>query len=298
MQEPIKTYEMPEITNKRAFQIYEVQGKTIQNRTYPHETDRPHRHKYYEICVFVNGAGKHEIDFNAHPIHSQSVHFLSPGQVHKISRENDYHGYLMVFSREFYALDTKNEEFLFQLPYFNNPTLVPILNLNSVDFKDLIDLIEVISKEYRKWNSFTTAILNNYLQIFLIKCKQYYLRYFADKNNTLDPDFSLVQQFNALVEHKFRQVHQVQDYAEMMKLAPSILNKHVKKITGMTAGEVVLERLMLQAKRYLIYTDLSNKEIAYQLNYQDPSYFSRIFKKKTGVSPSTFRCLENEKYQQ
>lgn len=297
MQEPIKTYEMPKITNKRAFQIYEVQGKTIQNSTYPHETDRPHRHKYYEICVFVNGAGKHEIDFHSHSIHSQSVHFLTPGQVHKISRENDYHGYLMVFSREFYALDTKNEEFLFQLPYFNNPTLVPILNLNDEDFKDLIDLIEAIGKEYKKWNSFTTAILNNYLQIFLIKCKQYYLRYFADKNNTLDPDFALVQQFNALVEHHFKQVHQVQEFADRMKLSPSVLNKHVKKITGMTAGEVILERLMLQAKRYLIYTDLSNKEIAYELNYPDPSYFSRIFKKKTGVSPSEFRWVENEKYQ-
>lgn len=298
MQEPIKTYEMPKITNKRAFQIYEVQGKTIQNSTYPHETDRPHRHKYYEICVFVNGAGKHEIDFNSHSIHSRSVHFLTPGQVHKISRENDYHGYLMVFSREFYALDTKNEEFLFQLPYFNNPTLVPILNLNEEDFKELIDLIEAIGNEYKKWNSFTTAILNNYLQIFLIKCKQYYLRYFADKNNTLDPDFVLVQQFNALVEHNFKQVHQVQGFADRMKLSPSVLNKHVKKITGMTAGEVILERLMLQAKRYLIYTDLSNKEIAYELNYPDPSYFSRIFKKKTGVSPSEFRWVENQKYQQ
>jgi AraC-like DNA-binding protein len=297
MEEPIKTYEMPDKTNKRPFQIYEVQGKTIQNATYPHETARPHRHKYYEICIFVNGAGKHEIDFNTHGIHSRSVHFLSPGQVHLISRENDYHGYLMVFSREFYALDTYHEEFLFQLPYFNNPTLVPILNLSTADFKDLSDLIKAMSREYRQWNSFTTSILRNYLMIFLLKCKQYYLKYFADKKNTLDPNFSLVQQFNALVEHKFRQVHQVQDFAKMMKLAPSLLNKHVKTITGMTAGEVILERLMLQAKRYLIYTDLSNKEIAYQLNYQDPSYFSRIFKKKIGLSPSDFRRLENEKYQ-
>ncbi|WP_235954613.1 helix-turn-helix domain-containing protein [Cyclobacterium salsum] len=297
MGEPIKTYEMPKITNQRAFQIYEVQGKTIRNSTYPHETDRPHRHKYYEICVFITGAGRHEIDFESHPIHSNSVHFLSPGQIHLISRENDYHGYLMVFSRDFYGLEAGQEDILFALPFFNNPTLVPILNLSRDDFDELLHLIRSIRKEYLHWDGFTSEILRHFLQIFLIKCKQYYLRYFADKNKTLDPHFALVQQFNALVEQQFRQVHQVQDYAAMMAMSPSVLNKHVKNITGFTAGEVILDRLMLQAKRYLIYTDLSNKEIAYQLNYQDPSYFSRIFKRKTGKSPSDFRKSENEKYQ-
>lgn len=297
MGEPIKTYEMPDITNQRAFQIYEVQGKTIQSKTYPHETTRPHRHRYYEVCVFVNGAGRHDIDFESHVIHSNSVHFLSPGQVHLISRENDYHGYLMVFSRDFYALEAYHEDPLFQMPFFNNPTLIPILNLDPADFNELLVLILQIRKEYLQWNGFTSDILRNYLQIFLIKCKQYYMRYFAEQNKTMDPHFSLVQQFNALVEQRFKQVHQVQDYANVMGLSPANLNKYVRNITGFTAGEIILDRLMLQAKRYLIYTDLSNKEIAYQLNYQDPSYFSRIFKRKTGFSPSDFRRIENEKYQ-
>jgi AraC-like DNA-binding protein len=203
----------------------------------------------------------------------------------------------MVFSREFYGLDPGNEDVLFHLPFFNNPTLVPILNLTQADFNELLLLSRSLRKEYLHWNSFSADILRHYLQIFLLKCKQYYLRYFADKSKTLDPHFSLVQQFNALVEQRFRQVHQVQEYASLMAMSPSLLNKHVKNITGFTAGEVILDRLMLQAKRYLIYTDLSNKEIAYQLNYQDPSYFSRIFKRKTGKSPSDFRRLENEKYQ-
>lgn len=297
MSDPIKTYELPIGKAGKAFQIYEVQGKTIKNSTYPHETDRPHRHKYYEVCVFINGAGRHDIDFTSHNIHSHSVHFLSPGQVHLISRENDYHGYLMVFSRDFYALDSLQEDFLYKLPYFNNPTLVPILNLNVNDFEELLELIRAIKKEYASRKEMTQEVLRCYLQIFLVKCKQFYMQYFAEKKKTMDPHFTLVQQFNALVEQQFRKIHLVQDYADMMSLSPVVLNKYVKKITGFTAGEIILERLILQAKRYLIYTDLSNKEIAYQLNYEDPSYFSRIFKKKTGHTPSGFRKVENEKYQ-
>nr|MBI1232212.1 helix-turn-helix domain-containing protein [Cytophagales bacterium] len=296
--DPIKTYEMPYTPQQQAFQLYEVQGKTISNKTYPHETDRPHRHKYYEICVFVTGAGRHEIDFATHEIQSNSIHFLSPGQVHLISREEDYHGYLLVFSKDFYALDTFHEDLLFQLPFFNNPTMIPILNLDQVGFQDILSLIHTIKKEYTTPQELAKEILRSYLQVFLLKCKQYYVHYFAEKKNMLDPHFTLVQQFNTLLEQQFRQNHLVQDYADQLSLSPALLNKYVKKITGSTAGELLMERLILQAKRYLIYTDLSNKEIAYQLNYEDPSYFSRIFKKKTGLTPSEFRQIENEKYQQ
>lgn len=294
---PIKTYEIPHSPQQHAFQLYEVQGKTISNSTYPHETDRPHRHKYYEICVFVNGAGKHEIDFATHAIQSHSIHFLSPGQVHLISREKDYHGYLMVFSKDFYVLDTFHEDLLYQLPFFNNPTMAPILNLEGNDFQEILALIQIIKKEYTVPKQMSREILRSYLQVFLLKCNQYYVHYFADKKKMLDPHFMLVQQFNTLLEQQFRQNHLVQNYADQLSLSPAILNKYVKKITGGTAGELLMERLILQAKRYLIYTGLSNKEIAYQLNYEDPSYFSRIFKKKTGLTPSEFRQTENEKYQ-
>ncbi|WP_114752595.1 helix-turn-helix domain-containing protein [Pleomorphovibrio marinus] len=297
MPDPIKTYEMPDSLGQQSFQLYEVQGKSINNSSYPHSTDRPHRHKYYEICVFVNGAGRHEIDFSTHSIHSCSVHFLTPGQVHLISREEDYHGYLMVFSKEFYALDTFHEDLLYQLPFFNNPTLLPILNLRSRDFEEIMYLIEAMQRECKFSSEGSREILRSYLQIFLVKCKQFYIYYFAEKKKMHDPHFSLVQQFNALVEQRFKNVHQVQDYADLLALSPAMLNKYVKKITGFTAGEIIMDRLILQAKRYLIYTDLSNKEISYQLNYEDPSYFSRIFKKKTGLSPSEFRRVENEKYQ-
>lgn len=83
----------------------------------------------------------------------------------------------------------------------------------------------------------------------------------------------------------------------MLSLSPIQLNKMVKMITGKNASDLIISRIMLEAKRLIAYTELSNKEIAFKLNYEDPSYFSRMFRKKMGVSPSAFREQLKEKYQ-
>ncbi len=296
MSNPIPTYELPETAQHKAFQLYEVEGKTIINTTYPHKTNWPHRHNYYEICFFINGSGKHEIDFNTHSIHSKSVHFISPGQVHLIARDKGYHGYLLVFTREFYSLDTFHKDLLYNLPFFNNATMSPILNLNEEEFSELMVLVGQIKAEYQKESPMTKDILRSFLQILLLKCRNYYLHYFAERSKMNDPHFVQVQQFNILVEQHFQKLHLVQDYAEILSISPSQLNKFVKQISGNTAGEIIIDRLILEAKRLLMYTPLSNKEIAYELNYEDPSYFSRVFKKETGLSPSAFKKLLDEKY--
>ena len=289
----IDTYELPGGEISHDFQIFEVKG----NDNYPHKTDRPHRHNYYEICIFINGAGKHEIDFNTYNIQSNSLHFLSPGQVHLISREKDYHGFLLVFTRDFYSLDTFHQDLLFNLPFFNNQMMLPVLDLEPDDFEDILQLINLIKKERRSGTMMTKEILRSYLQVFLLKCQQFYIKKFAEQVKMHDPYFAQVQKFITLVEKNFMELHLVQDYARLMSISPGVLNKNVKKITGNTAGEIIMDRLMLQARRLLMYTDLSNKEISFRLNYNDPSYFSRLFRKKTSLSPSAFRSAMKEKYQ-
>lgn len=294
----IKTYELPGSAILQDFQIYEVKGGEIANKRYPHKTDRPHRHSYYEVCLFMNGAGKHEIDFNTYPILSNSVHFLSPGQVHRIFRDKDYHGYLIVFSSEFFPLGASRQENpLFYFPFFNNPTLLPVLDLDGQAFDEILLLVRQMKKESDLEQQSTSEILRAYLQLLLLKCKRHYMWKFAEKQNISTPYFAQVQQFNMLVEKKFMEHLLIQDYAELLGMSPATLNRAVKKIIGKTAAEIIVDRLILQAKRLLIYTDLSNKEIAFSLNYADPSYFTRTFKKKTGKSPSQFKKELNEKYQ-
>ena len=278
----IHIYEFPKSEEKIAFHVCEVKGKVIRNKEYPHRTEQPHRHTYYEICIFVNGAGTHMVDFKSFPIKSHSIHFLTPGQVHLISREENYHGYLLVFSREFYSIGIQDEDLLMSLPFFNNNTTEPILNLSEEEFEELLDIIDHLRLDYKRDSEIREDVLRSYLHIFLLKCRYFFNRNYFDKDIIKDPTFLKVNRFRKLVEQRFREIHLVKEYADLLHESPAHLNKVVKSITGENASEFIIKRIVLEAKRLLIYTDLSNKEISYKMNYDDPSYFSRLFRKKSG----------------
>jgi AraC-like DNA-binding protein len=78
--------------------------------------------------------------------------------------------------------------------------------------------------------------------------------------------------------------------------SPVQLNRAIKSVSGKTASDLIIERLILEAKRLLLFSDLSNKEVAFKLNYEDPSYFTRIFRRKTGLTPTEFRSKMKDKY--
>ncbi|TNF41496.1 MAG: helix-turn-helix domain-containing protein, partial [Bacteroidetes bacterium] len=116
------------------------------------------------------------------------------------------------------------------------------------------------------------------------------------KNETKATMKKMVYQFNQLVDKYHAQIHHVKEYAELMGESPVQLNRAIKSVSGKTASDLIIERLILEAKRLLLFSDLSNKEVAYKLNYDDPSYFTRIFRRKTGYTPTEFRSKMKDKY--
>jgi AraC-like DNA-binding protein len=100
---------------------------------------------------------------------------------------------------------------------------------------------------------------------------------------------SLFLQFKNLIEEKYTTLKNVSDYAELLHIKPVLLNDISKQQSGITAGEHIRNRVILEAQRYLYNTDLSAKEIAYKLGFEDPHYFSRFFKKYTNQTPSEFK---------
>ena len=99
----------------------------------------------------------------------------------------------------------------------------------------------------------------------------------------------MFKDFSALVEFNFKNLHSVSDYAERLGVSPKSLTKHFQKIGQLTPSDFIKNRIVLEAKRNLIYTDNSVKEIAFDLGFNDPAYFTRFFTKATSKSPLNFK---------
>lgn len=249
-----------------------------------YDTTVPHRHNYYEIFILFKGGGDHEIDFHTYDIKDNSLHFVSPGQVHMVRRELDTYGYVILFSREFYS-PSENDR-LFEMPFLNLNSPIPILNLSKDDMLLFEPIIRKIAEESNSNEVNKEEILRSYLHILLLLSGRYYK---GNGENILIP--AVVKEFRMQLEKHFIKYHMVKEYAQLLSISEKKLNDAIKKHTGQTAGEIITERIILEAKRLIKHSELSTKEIAHFLNYSDPAHFSKFFKSKTGLTPGEFKAL-------
>lgn len=251
-----------------------------------HDASVPHRHNYFEIFIFMEGGGVHEIDFESYPIESNSIHFVSPGQVHQVKRTAKSYGQVIFFSRDFFMVAPQQTELLNNLPFVNQNGAPPVLQLAPEQMAQLLPTLKAMEQESLKQEPYYEEAVRHYLSLLLLVCR----RNATDANNEPpSAEARLCQDFKSLLEQNFRTLHQVKDYAQLLNTTPKSLNQALSNLTGATASTHIFNRLILEAKRLLRHSTLSIKEIAYFLNYDDPAHFSKFFKGQTGQSPAEFR---------
>jgi AraC family transcriptional activator of pobA len=265
------------------------------NRSEGMDAEDAHRHTYYEILLFDKGGGRNMIDFELYDVHETSVHFISPGQVHALNRNQDTDGYLVVFTRDFMALNGENMAVLNDFPAFNKTTS-PVFQASQSDFAAISSLVTQMETEAKGPGNLKESLLAAYIHVLLVKCKALIMNT-SDYKKHDESAQQLIQRFNSLLEQHFTKIHKVSEYADLLSLTPNHLSDSIKKISGKTAGELIQQRIILEAKRLLLHSSGSTKEIAYQLGFNDPSYFSRFFKINTGYAPESFRKEVRKTYQ-
>jgi AraC-like DNA-binding protein/mannose-6-phosphate isomerase-like protein (cupin superfamily) len=249
----------------------------------------PHRHDFFEVLYLLRGTGFHIIDGNKYEIQPPCVFFMSPGQAHKIEFSSDIEGYIFIFTSEFYLINQTNQNRLIEFPFFfsirqeNRPLILEA----EEDILFLETLFKKGIAEITKGENYSVELLRSVLDLILTSCA---ILYKTDENLlTKGKGNVVVKKFFQLVEENYQNNLSVNEYADKLAMTPNHLTQTVNQLTGKTSSQIIKSKQVLEIKRLLVHTNLTVTEIANRLNFPDQSYFTRFFKRETGVSPLQYR---------
>lgn len=189
------------------------------------------------------------------------------------------------FNKEFYCIKDHDKEVNCLGVLFLAAEKVPIFQLGNEDIIKYNFLHEEIVQEFLNKDSIQAEMLQLLIKNFVIKSTRLIKKQHL---NTCVPKQDLLNKFNILVEQHFMNERQVAFYAEKLFKSPKTLSNQFHKLDT-NPLQIIHDRIILETKRLLQYSELSFKEISHKLGYKDPSGLSRLFKKQTNTSPSDFR---------
>lgn len=249
----------------------------------------PHRHDFFEVLYLMKGSGYHVIDGNKYEIKPPCVFFMSPGQAHKLELSQDIEGYIFIFTADFYLLNRTNQNSLIEFPFFytihqDNP---PLLLDDANDIRFLEILFRQSIAEIDHSGEHILPMLRSILDLILTTCAARY----PMNENPLNKGKGqiLVKKFFHLIEENNQKNLSLGEYAALIGVTANHLTQTVKVLTGKTSSQIIKAKQLLEIKRLLVHTSLNVSEIANQLNFEDQSYFSKFFKRETGLTPLQYR---------
>ncbi|MBN9383784.1 MAG: helix-turn-helix domain-containing protein [Chitinophagaceae bacterium] len=253
----------------------------------------PHRKDYYLMVFVKKGSSRHWIDMKSYDSRDNSFYFIVPHQVHLKEEIKPMTGIILSFNKDFLASDSEN--ILKTLPIIQNPKNGHELLLGDREVIFVEDLLTKLLIEFESKENWRHTLLLSYMKILLVYLSRLYGDQFNEHNNA-DESKMLLNRYLSKVEESFCQEHEVSSYAGMLNISAGHLSDVIKQQSGKPAIIHIHDRLMLEAKQLLFHTENSMKEIAFQLGFEDASYFNRFFKRISGQTPMDFRKNFREKY--
>ena len=240
----------------------------------------------YTIYWIQEGEGVYHIDFKEYVFKDNVLFFLSPGQVFSVDSEQIKTAYKITFVRDFYCIQAHDAAVACNGVLFNNIYETPYVKPCKKDTKKLNFILESLLDEFQQNETAQYDMLQSYLKQFIINSVRV-----KKENHIIKEDIQtrLFKDFSVLVEQNFKKLHSVTDYANRLGLSPKSITKHFQKLGTNTPSDFIKNRILLEAKRMLIYTDFTVKEIAFDLGFNDPAYFTRFFTKAISKSPLQFK---------
>ena len=247
----------------------------------------PHCHQHIEIVWIRKGSGILDIDLKRYKMAGNSLYCIIPGQLHTLRVEAGSEGYIIALPESLLHAGNDDFELLYHSGLFQLLMHNPAIPMEPPSADEVDAIIRRLYKELYNGYLLKTEIMRRYTSIFLI----YLARHFGDamRTSVQTRNVMFVKDYIALVEKKFINCKRVKEYASALSVTPTYLNGIVKKISGYTAGCHIRQRIVLEAKRRAAYSNMSMKEIAYYLGFEDIAHFSKFFKAANGKTFTDFK---------
>ncbi len=250
----------------------------------------PTRSTTHTLIYLTDGEAVMTIGSETYTIYQDECLFVPAGQVFSFNQVDINQGYLCNFHNDFLIGKFGSQEMLLDFEYFRvwgNPRIP----LDKQTSHYVLRLLQRLFHEYADNGIQNRDIVQAYFMALLYEINHVYEPLINSQQIQSTQAVALTNQFKELLFYNVRTKHLVADYAALLNITPNHLNRVVKRVTGKTPKKWIDETLIMEAKALLYQTDLSISEIAAAIGVFDPSYFSRLFKKVAGLTPSAFRNM-------
>ncbi len=246
---------------------------------------KPHRHSFYQLIWFTS-EGRHFVDYETYYHPANSFFFINKRQVHYFCTEVENRGYLFHFDDLFLVRYDEKVEDSLRYRLFNEVGR-PFVHPEENDLIMLGQLKDMLLSELKERSYHYRWQLYFLVRAVLLMVER--LKY-AEQPETVDMgmDFTLAMDFKALIEKHMNEFLSIEEFSGKLGVSSKKLTKVVKQYLKDTPAQILHQRKILEAKRLLSNTTLSIKEVAYDLGFDQPTYFTKYFKKHTQMTPTTF----------
>ncbi len=267
------------------FEIVSLDKIAQKKDEFLHDPEKVHQLKFYNLIFFTEGTGRHFIDFKWYSVKKNSLVYISKEQVIAFDFSTDLNGYCLIFTEDYFikSFSQLSKNTIFRL--FTPQLFSPIAQIpDESEFHTYFNLLRKESKaeSYNK-----IRIIQSLFTILLSKVE--HLKQDQPFHVNSLSKIKLFQSFNNLLEVHFMETRNAAFYASRLAVTYKHLNAVCKELVNKTAKTIIDEFLILQVKRKLINSDVKSTELAYEMGFNDPTNFTKYFKKSTGLTPKTFK---------
>jgi len=244
------------------------------------------------LSVLWSIADGSKISVDGIPYVLEKNQILCLTEFHQIEIERVEQLRMVRFNRPFYCILDHDSEVGCRGMLFFGAAGLPLFNIPEKEVEKFDLLWKTFAMEFDSQDNLQIEMLQMMLKRFLILCTRIYKEQNMDAN--VDKSgVDLIRDFNFQVEQHFRTKHGVSEYADLLHKSPKTLANYFSKYYDKTPLQIIQNRIMMEARKLLIYTEKSIKDITYELGFDNQQAFSRFFKSKEGISPSEFKATKS-----